>query len=188
MYARSLLERFYLHSEQRAKGLSHGERIKALLLLALARRPRLLVLDEPMSGLDPVARHELLSELTEALRDERRSMIFSSHNTADVEQISDQITFIDRRRIVESRDKESFLDSWRRLTLEIPEGASVPTIPGTIETSIGERMAAVTTSAYTREIQAAFTRAGLAVRDVQRMTLEEIFVASVMHSRKEPRQ
>src|SRR5690606_11765054 len=108
-YAKRLMKRFNLHAAQRVKGLSHGERVKVQLLLALARRPRLLVLDEPTSGLDPVARHEVLAELMTVLEDERRGILFSSHNTQDVEQISDRITFIDRGRIIESSDKEAFL-------------------------------------------------------------------------------
>ena len=93
-----------------------------MLLLVLARRPRLLMLDEPTTGLDPVARHEVLRELTDVMRDDRRSVLFSSHNTQDVEQISDQITFIDRGRIIDSRDKETFLDRWRRIRVELPSG------------------------------------------------------------------
>src|SRR5262245_47918740 len=99
-YAAQLLKRFYLRREQPIKGLSHGERVKATLLLALARRPRLLILDEPTTGLDPVGRHEVLTELMAVLADDRRSILFSSHNTHDVEQISDLITFIDRGRII----------------------------------------------------------------------------------------
>jgi ABC-2 type transport system ATP-binding protein len=100
-YATALLGRFYLRPEQKIKGLSRGEHVKALLLV-LARRPRLLVLDEPTSGLDPVARHEVIAELMDVLQDEERSILFSSHKTLEVEQISDQITFIDRGRIVDS--------------------------------------------------------------------------------------
>ena len=108
-YAQLLLKRFGLRAEQKIKGLSHGQRVKATLLLVLARRPKLLVLDEPTTGLDPVARHEILKELTAVMTDEGRSILFSSHNTQDVEQISDQITFIDRGRIIDSMDKEAYL-------------------------------------------------------------------------------
>ena len=184
-YARHLLERFGLHPEQRVKGLSHGEHVKALLLLALARRPRLLVLDEPTSGLDPVARHEVISELMEVVRDEDRSILFSSHNTLDVEQISDRITFIDRGRIVDANDKEAFLDRWRRLSLEVPSGVELPDLPGVVEVSRSGRVAVVTADAYRPELAAAYTEAGASVREVQRMTLEEIFVAVVMRTRKE---
>src|SRR5688572_5867275 len=68
-YAQLLLKRFGLRPEQKIKGLSHGQRVKATLLLVLARRPRLLVLDEPTTGLDPVARHEILRELTSVMTD-----------------------------------------------------------------------------------------------------------------------
>ena len=117
-YAQVLLKRFGLRAEQKIKGLSHGQRTKSTLLLVLARRPKLLVLDEPTTGLDPVARHEILRELTAVMTDEGRSILFSSHNTQDVEQISDQITFIDRGHIIDSMDKEAYLDRWRRLRPE----------------------------------------------------------------------
>src|SRR5271157_3116231 len=125
-YADSLLGRFDLKPQQKIKGLSHGQRVKAALLLALARRPRLLVLDEPTTGLDPVARQEVLQELMAVLADEERTILFSSHNTLDVEQISDQITFIDRGRIIDSAGKEIFLDRWRRLRLVLSPEADVP--------------------------------------------------------------
>jgi ABC-2 type transport system ATP-binding protein len=184
-YARVLLRRFNLRPEQAIKGLSHGERVKAALLLVLARRPRLLVLDEPTTGLDPVGRHEILSELMDVLTDERRAVLFSSHNTQDVEQISDQITFIDRGRIIDSSDKETFLERWRRIQLDVPSGVARPPLPGVIDLQTTGRLAVATTNAYESGINAAYERAGAVVRDVQRMTLEEIFVANVMNSRKE---
>jgi ABC-2 type transport system ATP-binding protein len=184
-YARALLKRFYLRPEQIVRGLSTGERVKAVLLLTLARRPKLLVLDEPTAGLDPVARHETLAELMEVLKEEDRSILFSSHNTVDVEQISDSITFIDRGRIVESNDKEAFLERWRRLSLDVPEGTELHAPPGVTEITRDGHAAVVTTNAYTPELEATYTRAGATVRDVRRLTLEEIFVATVMHERKE---
>jgi ABC-2 type transport system ATP-binding protein len=184
-YAKTLLKRFHLRPEQQIKALSHGERTKAALLLVLARRPRLLVLDEPTSGLDPVARHEALAEFMEVLKDDERSILFSSHNTLDVEQISDQITFIDRGRIVDSNDKEVFLDRWRRLSFDVPASAQLHEPPGVTEVTRSGHTATVTTNAYSPELHALYEQAGAKVRDVQRMTLEEIFVANVMHNRKE---
>jgi ABC-2 type transport system ATP-binding protein len=185
-YAANLLARFDLRREQRMKTMSHGQHMKSILLLALARRPRLLVLDEPMTGLDPVARREVLTELMNAMRDESRSVLFSSHHTQDVEQISDQITFLDRGRIIESSDKETFLERWRRLQLELPSGLELPTLPGVVEvTRNGGRLASVTTNAFDPGFPSAFQQAGATVLEIQRMTLEEIFVAEVMGSRKE---
>ncbi len=183
-YAQLLLQRFGLHPEQKIREFSHGQRMKAVLLLALARRPRLLVLDEPMTGLDPVARQEILAELMDIVTDEERSILFSSHNTHDVEQISDQITFIDRGRIIESSDKEVFLDRWRRLQLEVPAGKPLPPFAGVIDVTSSGRTAVVTTKTFTPELPVFYQQSGAVVREIQHMTLEEIFVAEVMSSRK----
>jgi ABC-2 type transport system ATP-binding protein len=183
-YAESLLRRFDLKPQQKIKGLSHGQRVKAALLLVLARRPRLLVLDEPTTGLDPVARHEVLGELMEVLADERRTILFSSHNTLDVEQISDQITFIDRGRIIDSGDKESYLDRWRRLRLDIPPGVVPPPLPGIVETRSSGRLAVLTTNRFEPAMAAAYQEAGATVLAVDPMTLEEIFVSNVQSRRE----
>ena len=186
-YAESLLRRFDLKAEQKIKGMSHGQRVKAALLLALARRPRLLVMDEPTTGLDPIARREVLRELMAVLADEDRTVIFSSHNTLDVEQISDQITFIDRGRIVESAEKEAFLDRWRRLRLVLPPNSRLPGLPGVVEIGGSSRLPVVTTNRFDPAVVSACTEVGVAVQSVDTMTLEEIFVASVQ-SRREGRE
>jgi ABC-2 type transport system ATP-binding protein len=184
-YAALLLKRFGLRAEQKIKGLSHGQRVKATLLLVLARRPKLLVLDEPTTGLDPVARHEILRELTAVMTDEGRSILFSSHNTQDVEQISDQITFIDRGRIIDSMDKELYLDRWRRLRLEVPFGIELPALPGIIGVRQEGRLAVATANAFDADLANAYESTGARVQRIETMTLEEIFVANVEHSREE---
>lgn len=184
-YADLLLKRFDLKAEQRIKGLSHGQRVKAALLLVLARRPRLLVLDEPTTGLDPVARHEVLAELMEVLADERRTILFSSHNTLDVEQISDQITFIDRGRIIDSGDKETYLDRWRRVRLEVPPEVRLPALPGVTQVVRSGRLSVLTTGSYDPAMNHAYQEAGATVHAVETMTLEEIFVANVSGRRSE---
>ena len=184
-YAQILLKRFGLRAEQKMKGLSHGQRVKAALLLVLARKPQLLVLDEPTTGLDPVARHEILRELTGVMAEEGRSILFSSHNTQDVEQISDQITFIDRGRIIDSMDKETYLDRWRRLRLEVPLGIELPPLPGIVGVQRQGRLAVATSNAFVPGLAHAYEHTGVRVQSIESMTLEEIFVANVEHSREE---
>ena len=184
-YAQVLLKRFGLQPEQKIKGLSHGERVKATLLLVLARKPKLLVLDEPTTGLDPVARHEILRELTDVMADDGRSVLFSSHNTQDVEQISDQITFIDRGRIIDSMDKEIYLDRWRRLRLEVPHGVELPQLPGIIGVRRDGQLAIATANAFVPSLAQAYESSGARVQKIENMTLEEIFVANVEYSREE---
>ena len=183
-YADKLVQRFDLKPEQKIKGLSHGQRVKAALLLALARRPRLLVLDEPTTGLDPVARHEVLQELMAVLADEDRTILFSSHNTLDVEQISDQITFIDRGRIIDSDNKEAFLDRWRRLRLVLGPDGSIPRLPGVVEVGGSSRLPVLTTNRFEPAMLSVCHDLGATVQAVDTMTLEEIFVANV-HCRRE---
>lgn len=184
-YAQLLLKRFGLRAEQKIKGLSHGQRVKAALLLVFARRPKLLVLDEPTTGLDPVARHEILRELSEVMADENRSILFSSQNTQDVEQISDCITFIDRGRIIDSMDKETYLSRWRRLRLEIPAGIALPALPGVIGIRQTGRIAVAIANEFAPDLPNAYVDSGARVHAVENMTLEEIFVANVEHSREE---
>ncbi len=180
-YAKTLAKRFNLRPEQNAGGLSSGEHAKAVLLLALARRPRLLILDEPTAGLDPVARHEVLSELMDVLRDDDRSILFSSHNTVDVERISDRITFIDRGRMVDSSDKEDFLERWRRIQLQVAPGTALPDLPHMVSRVVDGQFVTLTTNRFSQDLLAFL---GASVREVHRMSLEEIFVANVMHHRE----
>jgi ABC-2 type transport system ATP-binding protein len=180
-YAKTLVKRFNLRPEQGARSLSHGEHIKAALLLALARRPRLLILDEPTTGLDPVARQELLTEFMDVLRDDSRSILFSSHNTVDVERISDRITFLDRGRLVASSDKEQFLESWRRIEVQLAPGATMPELPNIVGRNSDGHFHVLTTNHFSDEH---VSRLGGFVRNLHRMNLEEIFVAIVMHHRE----
>ena len=183
-YADALLGRFDLKPQQKIKGLSHGQRVKAAILLALAREPRLLLLDEPTTGLDPVARREVLAELMAVLTDEHRTILFSSHNTLDVEQISDRIAFIDRGRLIALEDKEDLLDRWRRIRLLVPPSAVLPQLPGVVEISGSERLPVITTSQFNPAVVSLCKDRGTTVQSVDPMTLEEIFVASVQSRRE----
>jgi ABC-type multidrug transport system, ATPase component len=81
---------------------SKGMKTKAMLALALAHQPRLLILDEPTAGLDPVARIEMLDLLREFVSDGKKSVFFSTHITSDLDKVADYITLIHKGRIIES--------------------------------------------------------------------------------------
>ena len=183
-YATQLLGRFGLIEQQIVKGLSHGQRVKAMLLLILARRPKLLVLDEPTNGLDPVAKHEILSELMRVVEDDSRTILYSSHNTQDVEQISDTITFIDRGRVIASSNRDVFLDQWIRIQLQAPEGWQLPVMEGVRTESSYRSLHVLSSSQYSDQISAQLQQSGAVIETVKPMTLEEIFVSIVMRGRE----
>jgi ABC-2 type transport system ATP-binding protein len=179
-HARKLLKRLDLNVAQKIDGMSHGQRVKAALLLALARHPRLLLLDEPTTGLDPVARREILAEIEGVLFDGgERSVLFSSHNTLDVEKISNQVAFIDRGRIIQCGGKDAFLGQWRRLHLQVPAGKQVPALAEFVDVKQDGQEAIVITNAYRADLQGAFDEAGVILKAVESVSLEEIFLANV---------
>jgi ABC-2 type transport system ATP-binding protein len=112
--AADLLLRLDLNPDQRARGMSRGQQVKALLLLALARRAEVLILDEPTAGLDPLVRHELL-QLLSGSRDERQAIVFSSHHGEDVSALADDVAFLHAGRIVAKAPVASFLGGGRTL-------------------------------------------------------------------------
>ncbi|RYZ81035.1 MAG: ABC transporter ATP-binding protein [Moraxellaceae bacterium] len=182
-YSTALLRRLDLKKEQKVKGMSHGQRVKTTLLLALARRPKLLVFDEPTTGLDPAVRKEVLDEMMNSLEDETHSILFSSHNTLDVEQISDYITFIHGGRIIESRNKEDFMDGWRRIRLTNMNNNILPTLANIKDVQQSGRLCTVTVNNYEDSIPEQFTNAGLQINAIERLTLEEIFVSNVISAK-----
>ena len=99
-YAAQLQTHFALDPTATIKSLSKGQKARAGLLIALAYRPELLVLDEPSSGLDPMVRRDILGAVIRTIADEGRTVLFSSHLLEEVEQVADHVTMIDHGRIV----------------------------------------------------------------------------------------
>lgn len=182
-YAKRLLTKFDLNPLLKIKGLSHGQRVKAGLLLILARKPSLLLLDEPTTGLDPVARHEVLNELMDVMLEDDRSILFSSHNTQDVEQLSDDITFLDKGQIISSENKESYLEKWRRIRLEIDHNTLLPALAGVVEQRRSGSMAVITVKDFNDHMAQTYQCCGAQIQAIENMTLEEIFVSEVLASR-----
>lgn len=132
-YARDLAWRWGLAWDRQLGVMSGGENRKAAILLALACRPEVLVLDEPAAGLDPVARRELIDELVDALGSgDGCTVLFSTHIIADLERIAESIGIMDRGRLLTAGRLDEFQSRTKRVQVVFP-GDAVPdgfTIPG----------------------------------------------------------
>jgi ABC-2 type transport system ATP-binding protein len=114
-YADELRHMFALDPTARITNLSKGQKARAGLLIALAHRPELLVLDEPSSGLDPIVRRDILGAVIRTIADEGRTVLFSSHLLEEVEQVADHVTMISAGRIVLSAPLDAIKASYRSL-------------------------------------------------------------------------
>ncbi|MEO7333872.1 MAG: ABC transporter ATP-binding protein [Gemmatimonadota bacterium] len=112
-YAEELRLAFALDPSAKIKDLSKGQKARAGLLVALAHRPELLVLDEPSSGLDPIVRRDILGAVIRTIADEGRTVLFSSHLLEEVEQVADHVTMISEGRIVLSAPLAAIKESHR---------------------------------------------------------------------------
>ncbi|MEO5567905.1 MAG: ABC transporter ATP-binding protein [Gemmatimonadaceae bacterium] len=99
-YVEQLRSSFGLENAAKVKTLSKGQKARAGLLVALAYRPELLLLDEPSSGLDPVVRRDILEAIMRTIAGEGRTVLFSSHLLDEVERVADHVTMIRDGRIV----------------------------------------------------------------------------------------
>ena len=114
-----LLRQFGLPLDRKVKSLSKGMRTKLGLLMAFARQPELLILDEPSEGLDPVGIEELL-ELLVARCSDGTSVFFSSHQISEVERIADQVCILHAGRLVLDSSVDDLRQSYRRIDLVFP--------------------------------------------------------------------
>ena len=112
-YAEELRRMFALDPMAKVKSLSKGQKARAGLLIALAHRPELLVLDEPSSGLDPIVRRDILGAVIRSVAEEGRTVLFSSHLLEEVEQVADHVTMISGGRIVVSAPLDEIKESHR---------------------------------------------------------------------------
>lgn len=105
-------KRFELPEQKQMKDFSRGMRVKAAFATALAHHPKLMILDEATSGLDPVVRSEILDLFLEFIEDENHSILLSSHITSDLEKVADYIVFIHKGRIVFQMEKDALLEQF----------------------------------------------------------------------------
>jgi ABC-2 type transport system ATP-binding protein len=124
--ARQRIGQLALDPKQRAGSLSGGQRAQLALTLAMAKRPALLILDEPVASLDPLARREFLQGLMEAVAEQRLSVVLSSHLVADLERVCDYLVVLVASRVRVAGEVSDLLASHHRLSRPRRDPGTLP--------------------------------------------------------------
>ena len=179
-YAEELRVAFDLDAGARVKTLSRGQRARAGLLLALAHRPDLLVLDEPSSGLDPVVRRDILGAIIRTIAEEGRTVLFSSHLLDEVERVADHVAMIHEGRIVLTAPMDEIKDTHRRVTLRFKAPVErAPSLVGALSYAGQGAEWTYVCAGESQQLRRAAEALGAAVVGERALTLDEIFVSRV---------
>ncbi|HEX7570427.1 MAG TPA: ABC transporter ATP-binding protein, partial [Verrucomicrobiae bacterium] len=131
-YCADLMKAFHLSDTDKIATLSFGAKTKLSLLLALARRPEILILDEPTTGLDAVSKQQVFAELLKAVEDGERTVLISSHGLTDIERFADHVGMIkDGKLLLEGRTDE-IVDRYRLAEFFTSNGAQFQNRDGLI--------------------------------------------------------
>jgi ABC-2 type transport system ATP-binding protein len=124
--ARDRIKQLGLDPAQKAARLSGGQRAQLALTLAIAKRPELLILDEPIASLDPLARREFLQVLMESTAEQELSVVMSSHLVADLERVADYLIVLVGSRVQLAGETDDLLASHRLLTGPRSDASALP--------------------------------------------------------------
>ncbi len=179
-YAQDLRCQFDLDPAAKVKTLSKGQKARAGLLVALAYRPELLLLDEPSSGLDPIVRRDILGAIVRTIAEEGRTVLFSSHLLDEVERISDRVAMLKAGRILFTGDMDEIKQTHHRLTLRFgDERHEPPHLNGVLSWhGRGCEWTAVANGRI-EALTLAASAVGAEVVEQKALSLDEIFIAQV---------
>jgi ABC-2 type transport system ATP-binding protein len=168
-----------LDPRQHAGRLSGGQRAQLALTLAIAKRPSLLLMDEPVAALDPLARREFLATLMEVVADQEVSVILSSHLVADLERVSDYLVVLAASQVQVNGDIEELLATHHRLVGSRRDLDSFPDTVQVIESSHTERQSTVTVRSVDPILDPTWS--------VESLTLEDLVLAYMSQAEEQRR-
>jgi ABC-2 type transport system ATP-binding protein len=178
--ANSRIDQLGLDHQQRAGKLSGGQRAQLALTLALAKRPELLILDEPVASLDPLARREFLQHLMEAVAEHELSVVLSSHLVADLERVCDYLIVLVASRVQVAGPVDELLASHFRLTGPRHDLDTLPTNQEVIEARHTDRQSTLLVRTDDPILDPAWT--------VEQVGLEDLVLAYMARSQESQRQ
>jgi ABC-2 type transport system ATP-binding protein len=167
--ARDRIAELDLDADQKAGSLSGGQRAQLALTVAVAKRPELLVLDEPVASLDPLARREFLQSLMEFVADGVLSVVLSSHVVADLERVCDYLVVLVDSRVQVAGEVDDLLATHRRLIGPRRDAGSLPAGQDVIEESHTDRQSTMLVRCDGPVLDPAWT--------VEELSLEDIVLA-----------
>lgn len=178
-YANRLSRAFELQPDRRVGALSKGEARRLYLVLALAHRPPLLLLDEPTDGLDPVVRRTALALLAEHIADTPTTVLISTHQIHEVERLADHVGVLRAGRLTAQMSRDELQRTVRRYRVEVPEGWKPPAELRTagLRRSSAGREIQWTLVGEERKVVERLTLAGGRVREAKPLTLEDAALA-----------
>lgn len=167
--AQERIDQLDLDLDQRAGSLSGGQRAQVALTLAVSKRPELLLLDEPVASLDPLARRELLKGLMEVVAEQDVSVVLSSHLLADLERVCDYLIILAASRVQLIGDVEELLATHHRLIGPRRDPSSLPRNQQVIEASHTDRSSTLLIRSEGPVLDPAWT--------VEKVTLDDLVLA-----------
>ena len=178
-YAEHLTRALGVRPERRVGGLSKGETRRLQLVLALAHRPALLLLDEPTEGLDPVVRRRALALLAEHLADAPTTVLMSTHHLHEMDSLADHVGVLRDGRLVAQMPREALQRTVRSYQLEVPDRWEPPRelAATALRRSSAGRDVRCTLVGEEREVTRRLAGTGARVRQVSTLTLEDAALA-----------
>jgi ABC-2 type transport system ATP-binding protein len=179
-YAEQLRALFAIDPAVRVRDLSRGQKARAGLLVALAYRPELLILDEPSTGLDPLARRDILAAVLRTVAQEGRTVLFSSHLLDEVERVSDHVALLDQGRIMVQGPLDAVRGAHSVLTVRFDgPRPTPPQLAGMFGWEGNGREWSAVSSLPAAEVHVAAASWGARVVEERSPSLDRIFVARV---------
>ena len=171
-----LREVFDLDVKQPMRRFSRGMLKQAAFWLAISMRPELLILDEPVDGLDPVMRRQVWALIMQDVAEYGTTVLISSHNLRELEDVCDRVGIIDRGRMLLERVLSELQENMTKLQLVLPEDASVPPELDVLHSAGPGRLKTLIIRGRTDEVTARLERLSPIFMDAVPLTLEEIFI------------